>query len=375
MISEENIHIYVMSAKMALKGKENKDMTMLKDSGYLVWQNDFQGFLQDESRQYMKLSRYQEQLRKIKKMFLEFIALREQENQIKQTDIIAMGKALQDEKVMKKKEFDSIQIRLKEMQGKWTQEVKALLQNTIEDFIQEQRININMLEREKDIIRYAEEVLPLAIQRYWKQWLEYRQDQILNMVNNDLQGLAQAYCDTFSERQIFFDICQRAQVQIIKQQPLCLDGKEDIEQAETIGQLGTAVVIGGMALLSGFSLVAVPLIAFGGKNLGSFITQKFYVDEKLQVQQTQLKEELERVMNDTYLLIEKALLQEIFQTADKMLLTLQNDFQLIWQELEHRMNQNRDRIQYSEVEYQTEHKLLESCKKELLLKESERVEC
>ena len=246
--------------------------------------------------------------------------------QLQQADMIALGKALEGEKHHAENKFNEIRAQLAEMKDKWTQNVKTQLQNVSEDFMQEQRIQINSIEREKDAVRYAEEVLPLALQRHWKQWLEYRQDQLLSMVNNDLQKLAQTYCDAFSERQIFFDLCQRAQVQVTEQNPVYLEGREEIEHVEKIGQVGTAVVIGGMALLSGFALAAIPLVAFGGKNLGSFVTQKFYVDEKLREQQTQLKNELPRLLDDTSLLIERALLKEFERTADKMEMTLHHDF-------------------------------------------------
>lgn len=309
LIPQKEIHLYLMSAKEALQGKENGDAVQLAASGYTAWQQDFQAFLQDESRQQLKLQRYQEHLHEIKQMFLGLLPCGSKENQLQKTDCQAVSKALQEEKFAADERFEKIRVHLTELKEKWTREVKCLLQNASGDFLQEQRININAIEREKDVVRYAEEVLPLALQRHWKQWLEYRQDQLLNMVNNDLQKLAQAYCDSFSERQIFFDVCQRAQVQVMEQQPVHLEGKEDIRQAETIGQVGTALVIGGMALVSGFALAAIPLVAFGGKNLGDFITQRFYVDEKLREQQEQLKEELPRLLDDTTMMIEEALLK------------------------------------------------------------------
>ena len=252
-------------------------------------------------------------------------------------------------------------MQIEELKNTWSQEVKGLLKNAGEDFLQEQRICINAFEREKDIIRHAEEVLPLAIHRYWKQWLEYKQDQLVNMVNNDLHEIADIYCDTFSGRQIFFDICQRANIQLIEQQKVYLDGKENIEQVETIGQVGAAVAIGGMALLSGFALAAIPLVAFGGKNLGDFVAKKFYIDEKLKEQQEQLKAILSRLMSNTSLLIEQALLQESYHTADKMEMTLRHDFHLVWKELEEHISQNHA------MQQQTEHLSLEKFKDNVLM--------
>ena len=136
---------------------------------------------------------------------------------------------------------------------------------------------------------------------------------------------------------------------------------------QLIGQVGTAAVIGGMAFVSGFALAAIPLVAFGGNNLGSFVTQKFYVDEKLREQRDYLKEQLPRLLEDTAQMIEQALLQEFRQSADKLSATLRRDFDLMWFAMEQRIREDRASLQRADAAYQTDLRALADCRSNLLL--------
>ena len=367
LMPEEEIRIFPISAKEALAAKEDGDAPRLDASGYTAWFQAFRTFLQGDARHEKKLARYREHLGGLRQMLLEHVSLREQEAQLDRAERIAVGEGLQTEKELAERRFGEIRVRLEKLPAQWAQEVQRLIQDAGEDFIQEHRIMINAAEREKDIVRYAEEVLPLALQRHWKQWLEYRQEKLLHRVNGDLQALAQEYCDAFSERQIFFDLCKRAQVTPPRPQSVQIDGKEQIERVQLIGQVGTAAVIGGMAFVSGFALAAIPLVAFGGNNLGSFVTQKFYVDEKLREQRDYLKEQLPRLLEDTAQMIEQALLQEFRQSADKLSATLRRDFDLMWFAMEQRIREDRASLQRADAAYQTDLRALADCRSNLLL--------
>ena len=76
-------------------------------------------------------------------------------------------------------------------------------------FMEEMNIKIKCDHSTRDFTEFAEVELPFMIKCRLKEWLEFRQDSIAQLVNGDLQHIANTYCQSFGEREILFDLCGR----------------------------------------------------------------------------------------------------------------------------------------------------------------------
>lgn len=371
LLPPEQIRLYPLAAKQAVAAREEGDEPALEASGYTAFQMDILQFLQSGERRQEKFARLEQQFSGLQQQLLEQIALQEQQMRLSQEEKQAILGRLAADKEQAAARMEELLAGLVTMQRRWEESLASMLQEGQDDFLQEQRVSIRAAETEKDFVRYTEEVLPLALQRYWKQWLEYRQERLLQLVNQDLQKLAQEYCNSFSARNIFFDLCQQAKVLIEKPATLYVADKEEVLQTLEYGQVGAAVLLGGLGLLSGYALAAIPLVAFGGNNLGGFLVQRFYIDDKLKLQQEKLLQELPGLVDDLAREIQQALSREFRQTAEKMEITLRQDFQQVWQELERQMEVQEQDSQQLEKQNQAVLLALQACRSEALaLKEA-----
>ena len=371
LLPVEQIRLYPLAAKQAVAAREEQDEAALEASGFAAFQRDMLQFLQSGERRQEKLARLGQQIKGLRQQLLEQIALQEQQLRLSQEEKQAILGRLAADKEQAAARMEELLNSLVTMQQRWDESLASMLQEGQDDFLQEQRVSIRAAETEKDFVRYTEEVLPLALQRYWKQWLEYRQERLLQLVNQDLQKLAQEYCNSFSARNIFFDLCQQAKVVVEKPATLYVADKEEVLQTLEFGQLGAAVLLGGLGLLSGYALAAIPLVAFGGNNLGGFLVQRLYVNDKLKVQQEKLLQELPGLVDNLAREIQQALGREFRQTAEKMQITLRQDFQQVWQELERQMEVQVQDSHQLEQQNQARLLALQACRSETLaLKEA-----
>lgn len=371
LLPVEQIRLYPLAAKQAVAAREEQDEAALEASGFAAFQRDMLQFLQSGERRQEKLARLGQQIKGLRQQLLEQIALQEQQLRLSQEEKQAILGRLAADKEQAAVRMEELLNSLVAMQQRWDESLASMLQEGQDDFLQEQRVSIRAAETEKDFVRYTEEVLPLALQRYWKQWLEYRQERLLQLVNQDLQKLAQEYCNSFSARNIFFDLCQQAKVVVEKPATLYVADKEEVLQTLEFGQLGAAVLLGGLGLLSGYALAAIPLVAFGGNNLGGFLVQRLYVNDKLKVQQEKLLQELPGLVDNLAREIQQALGREFRQTAEKMQITLRQDFQQVWQELERQMEVQVQDSHQLEQQNQARLLALQACRSETLaLKEA-----
>lgn len=369
LLGQQEITVFAISARDGLQAKKNGDGNLLISSGFQAWEEQLKKFIIGDRKQQLKVENLQKQLQDLQELLLDEISLARERSHV---DWHKIGEALDNITGIRADYETRFAGLLGDLDGcfrHWQEYIHDSLQKSRQDFMEEMNIKIKCDHSTRDFTEFAEVELPFMIKCRLKEWLEFRQDSIAQLVNGDLQHIANTYCQSFGEREILFDLCGRfCDESQLHSSRIHIHGGQNIQQVDKISRMAGAALFGLAAFASGYPLIAAPGLAFLGQSLGGTLVDYQVIRGKVKEQKKELQAAIADVLDKRYGEVEDRAAASLEVLVQSMKDTLQEDFRQVWDSIEADIQRQQLQKQTSAAALESKLLLLDACREDILQK-------